>query len=216
MELFQDFAAWTLATKIYFGISVFATVALLIQIVMLMFGFGDTGAADFGADAHIDAGCLSHGAGEHPLSGMAGITYFSLSSITAFLCFFGWVGFVLMRSNVWALPTFVAALACGLIAFFIVAYVLSLFRRMNSSGNVELRDAVGEIGTVYVTIPAGEGEAGAVNVSIGGRQREYRAISEDGKTIKTGKRVKVSAMLDTRTLVVTSVNVPSEWMEKGL
>jgi membrane-bound ClpP family serine protease len=209
MDIFSNFETWTLASKIYFGISVFATLGLIIQLILTLVGVGDTDVdLDVDIDVDMDAG--------DALSGITGIAYFSVSSMTAFLCFFGWVGFLLKQGGVWSLPTFVIAFVAGSIAFFAVAFLLHFFRQMAHSGNIKVKNAVGEIGTVYITIPSGKNQTGAVIVSIDGRRREYRAMTEDGTEIESGDRVKVTGLLDTRTLIVMPVNAPSEWMEKGI
>jgi hypothetical protein len=207
MELFGNYDTWTLATRLYFGVAVFSTLVMLVQLGLTMFGMGDAD-VDVDLDVDVDAGDV--------LSGIAGITYFSISSITAFLCIFGWVGFISVRGGGWGFVAFIVASVCGLLAFFAVAYLLNFFRKMAHSGNIKLDTAIGGIGNVYLQIPEGRNETGAVIVSVGGSRKEYRAISENAKEIETGERVKVTALLDSRTLIVVPVNTPSEWMEKGL
>ena len=204
MELFEDFANWALAGKVYFGVAVFSTVMLLFQILLTIFGLGHH-------DVHSDVSDT-----DHELSGVGGITFFSFRSIVAFFCFFGWVGFLCFRSGVWSFFSFFFASLSGIAAFLAVALLLHFFYRMAVSGTVDIKDAIDEIGTVYLTIPEGKNITGAVNVKAGGALREYKAISEDGQEIKTGERVHVTGLLDPSTLIVRPLERPSDWMEKGL
>jgi len=205
MEIFSDFAGWSLAAKFYFGIAVCATVLLVVQMVLMLAGFDhhDGDAAVF--DGH-----------DHDLSGFHGITFFSFRSVIAFLCFFGWVGFFCLRTGVWALPAFAAAFVSGTVALVIVALILHLFQRLAVSGNVDLKSAIGEIGTTYLVIPGGKNATGVVTVKAGEALREYSAVSEDGTEIKTGTRVQVIGLLDASTLIVKPVRSASEWLDEGL
>lgn len=214
MEIFGDFEQWSLAAKVYFALSLFATLTLVVQIMLLAFGFGDTGDLDMGGtlDTSVDVDIE----GDHDLSGVAGITYFSVSSITAFLCFFGWVGFLGTRSGMWGLPVFVMAFGCGAAALFMVAWLLSLFRRLTATGNERLSSAIGETGTVYLGIPEGRNAVGHVTVTVSGRQRECQAVSEDGQAIGTRERIRVTGQLDPRTLIVAPLNPAADWSEKGM
>ena len=217
MELFSDFETWSAGTKIYFALSVFGGLALVIQIMLLAFGFGD---ADVDADLNPDfdpsvVTDIDADTG-HSLSDVAGITYFSISSITAFICMFGWVGFASQRSGVWALPAFLMAFFAGSVALYVVAWCLFQMRKLTSRGNERISSAIGEIGTVYLGIPEGRNQTGRVIVTVSGRKRERTAVSEDGKAIATRERIKVTGMLDSRTLVVAPINTASEWTEKGI
>ena len=210
MDIFANFESWGLASKIYFGIALFSTLVLLIQLFLSIFGFGD--GADFDTDVDLGVDASAH----HGLSGIGGITYFSVSSITAFLSFFGWVGFFFARDGLWAIPTFFLSFIAGLVALLAVAFLLHFVQGMASSGNVKIDDAIGELGTVYLKIPKGKNQSGAVNVNVHETLKEYRAVSEDGHEISTGTRVKVTGTMDSRTLIVKPVESPADWMEKGL
>ena len=209
MDILNNFETWTLATKIYFGIALFSTLVLVVQIFLTTLGFGHGHGL---ADGHSGVDLTAH----HDLSGIGGITYFSISSITAFLTFFGWVGFLFTREGLWAVPTFALAFISGTVALLCVAFLLYFFYSMASSGNVEIKEAVGEIATVYLVIPKGTNSTGAVNVKVGDTIREVKAVSEDGHEIKTGTKVMVTGSLDSRTLIVRSAKSADEWMDKGL
>ena len=217
MDLFSNYETWSLGTKAYFAISVFGGLALVVQIVLLAFGFGD---ADVDADLNpdFDPGSVTDIDADtgHSLSDVAGITYFSISSITGFLCMFGWVGFSTQRSGMWALPAFILAFIAGSIALYIVAWCMFQMRKLATRGNEQMGSAIGEIGRVYLSIPEGRNQTGRVMVTVSGRKRECGAVSEDGNAIATNERVKITGMLDSRTLVVAPINTASEWTEQGI
>jgi len=72
----------------------------------------------------------------------------------------------------------------------LVAKGFALMRNLQSVGNMRISDAIGEEGTVYLTIPA-EG-IGKIQITISGRLMVMDAVSQNKVEIKTGKRVCVS------------------------
>jgi hypothetical protein len=74
-------------------------------------------------------------------------------------------------------------------------------RRFQSEGTLNIQNAVGQSGTVYLTIP--ESGTGVVNVTVQGALRTLDAASENGQRIATGKMVKVVGVAAGKILVVT-------------
>jgi hypothetical protein len=74
-------------------------------------------------------------------------------------------------------------------------------RRLQSDGTLVIGNAVGQQGTVYLTIP--EIGVGSINVTVQGAQRTLDAMSKDGIKIQTGSVVKVVGVTAGKILVVT-------------
>lgn len=151
--------------------------ALVLRTVLLLFGVSDDVTAAPDADGHGDAGTQ----------------LLSIQGVAAFLTMFGLVGLALLRQSLvpglLALPI---ALAAGLGSMWAIAAVFRLMRGLESSGNVDLRRAIGEQGTVYLTVrPAGGGQ---VQLSVQGRFGVYDAQAKDGAEIPTGRPVRVVAV----------------------
>jgi membrane protein implicated in regulation of membrane protease activity len=134
----------------------------------------------------------------------ASFQFLSLHGITVFLLMFGLVGLALSIENgvreIWAL---VGAGVAGVASMWMIAQIYLFMKRLQSSGNVDLRNAVGEEGDVYLTIPA-EG-SGQVQVSVQGGLRMFDARSVSGEEIKTGERVRVSDVVGSHTLMVQRI-----------
>ena len=64
-----------------------------------------------------------------------------------------------------------------------------LFIGLQASGNIDISEAIGSQGTIYLRIP--EGDVGQVQVEAGGALKIYNAKSEDGNGIGTGDFVEV-------------------------
>ncbi len=114
----------------------------------------------------------------------------TLQGLTAFFTMFGLVGFAMVReSRVSGGIALVSALAAGFGTVWLIGKIFSSVRKLQSSGTVDNASAVGERGTVYLTIrPKGRGK---VQVPIKGSLREFEAVAKSGEEIKTGEQIKV-------------------------
>jgi membrane-bound ClpP family serine protease len=73
-------------------------------------------------------------------------------------------------------------------------------KNLQSSGTIDVQNAVGQEGTVYLTIPAdGTGKA---QVTVQDRLKVYEAVSEYGEEIPSGERIKVVKVVSGNILVV--------------
>ena len=88
--------------------------------------------------------------------------------------------------------TAVVGILVGLFAMWLIARGFALMRSLQSTGTMRISDAMGEEGTVYLTIPA-EG-IGKIQITISGRLMVMDAVSQDKVELKTGARVCVSEM----------------------
>ena len=76
--------------------------------------------------------------------------------------------------------------------------------KLQSSGNIEIGNAVGKVGQVY--IPIKQGGSGKVNITIQGQYSEFSAISTANETLPTGSYVRVVAVDEAGTLVVEPIS----------
>lgn len=127
---------------------------------------------------------------------------FSVKPLTGFFLGFGWTGGLAMDAG---LSGF-AALACGVFAGgAVMAAIIAMFRMilsMKSDGTVRIGDAVGAVGTVYVTVPAARASGGQVTVNFNGRQETYAALQAGPTPLAGGDKVRVCEVVDTRTVLV--------------
>jgi hypothetical protein len=169
---------------------------LLIQIALSLFGADhDAGVDhDFGHDVGHDSG---HESGGHGSGGLS----FSFRAVVAFLAFFGIGGMAAIQGGLTTVPTLAIAVGSGVAAFWLVSFALMQFGRLRSSGNVDIRNAVGTEAKVYLAVPArGSGE-GAVTVAIQGRSMQFKAISR-GKELRTGALCRVTSVHSGDTLEI--------------
>lgn len=180
--------------KFFYGIAIVAAVLLFLQTVTMFF-LGDTdadGGGDFsGAD----------GADHHD----SGMGILSLKSVTAFFTGFGWtaVGFVRMGLSL-PVVLFLAAMV-GVVMMFLIYLLMKSLVKLSASGTMDYQNAVGQPGTVYVTIPPAKGPGGQVETMIQGRLVTAEAIYRGTEPLRPGTKVQVVEKVGNSTLIVEPV-----------
>jgi hypothetical protein len=76
------------------------------------------------------------------------------------------------------------------------------FMRLQSDGNIDYSNAVGQLGTVYVTIPPVQRAGGQVETMIQGRLITTEALQKGSQPLKPGTKVKVVERIGSSTLIV--------------
>lgn len=171
---------------------------VVLQLVLQVFGLhgGDTD-----GDLHVDG---ADGAGAADGADGHGDAFFgvlSFKALTAFMGIFGLAGLAMLeRSGSLGLRVAVAA-GAGFLGMLLVGWMMRGIAKLNASGSVELKNAVGKTATVYLTIPGFQEGRGKVTIEIQGRSLELYAISAAGE-IKTGRRVSVLSVEGDDTLKV--------------
>ncbi|MCL2797588.1 MAG: hypothetical protein FWD58_06005 [Firmicutes bacterium] len=181
-----------------FGIAMGAV--LIIQILMMLFGLGhDT---TFDHDGHFD-----HDGGDmfnHDGAAAFGMRMLSVRSIIAFLGVGSWVCFTLLYYwPIWG--AVLMAVAAGLAAAAAMAFALTAIQKLQNSGNVSMENALGKSGEVYLRIPGTRGGSGKIQVMVQERMREYDALTDADRLLKTGEKVKVTAIVDDNTVLVEPI-----------
>jgi membrane protein implicated in regulation of membrane protease activity len=148
----------------------------------------------------VDAIGAADASGAH--DGDSGGGIFSIKPLTGFFLGFGWAGGFALDAGF----SFVAAIACALGAGgAIMAVIVLMFRTilaMRSDGTVRIADTVGAVGTVYISLPPARAAGGQVVVNFKGRQETFAALCAAERPVPSGDKVKVVAVVDSRTLLV--------------
>ncbi len=184
----------------------FGGTLLVLQFVLLAFGAGGDG--DLG-DAHGHAG-FGGGDGGDGAHGDVGhdqtsfLKLLSLQTIATFTTFFGLTGLGTDRLDWSPLSVVLAATLAGTGALWLVGKAMRGLARLQSQGNVDLANAIGETGSVYLRVPAAGDGQGRVMLKVQGRIVECRAVSGDSE-IATGARIRVTAHTVGDVLVVEPI-----------
>ena len=191
---------------LYFYCAVVGGTILVLQTALMIFTGADTDVdtdvdVDVDVDMDVDSGDTVH-AGD---AGDAFVKLLSVKTIVAFLTFFGLTGLACLDADVDTTWTFVASAGAGMVALYLVAWLMSALWRLRSEGNEDLRNAIGTEGKVYLRVPGQNQGIGKVTVHVQGRKITRKAVT-GGDEIPTGAMVNVVDLTGDDTLKVETVS----------
>ncbi|MBO5219523.1 MAG: hypothetical protein J6C52_08840 [Clostridia bacterium] len=193
-------AAWwnslTGLQQIFACIGIPATLVLVVQTILLLFGIGD------GSDADVDIDPDSFDISD---AGDGGLVLFSIRGIVAMFCVAGWAGVVFVDLGLAPIPAVLLAILCGVAALFGIAYLMKAVLKLQSNGNIQIGGAVGKTGEVYIPIPAKGQGRGKINLTLQDRFIEVDAITRAEEPLKTGETVRVVSTDEAGLVVVERV-----------
>lgn len=138
-------------------------------------------------------------------AGLATFRLLSVRSILAFGTLFSWAGALYLGHTLLPIFAMLRAFLWGIAGMLTVALFFWVLPRLSEEGNSDLQTAVGQTGTVYLTIP--EDGTGQVRVLVSGALQFIRARSQHGRPIPAGTPVRVTDLFDTSTLEVEELEV---------
>jgi hypothetical protein len=174
---------WTMELT-YMACAAAGGTVLVLQTLLMLLGFGDGGDVDL----HHDVGDVS-GDGDH--DGAFGL--FSVRAIASFFTFFGLVGWFGVRRG-WS-PTVTVGVAtlAGVLLMLFVGWMMRMQSKLQSKGNLDPRNALGQSARVYLRIPGAKAGFGKITVKVQGRTAEFSAFTL-GNELATGSLVKITRM----------------------
>ena len=177
---------WTSLDKMFLNCAIGGAVLLIIRVTLQLIG----------ADADTD------------LDGLDGhdtdIGIFIVHGITSFFTMFGIVGLACTRQAQWSgTIAIIVAFGAGMIMMILVARIFLAMYKLESSGNIDIKNAIGVSGVVYLRVPA-DG-SGQVTITIQRRTRTYDARSANASEIPSGERIVVVDVLDGNILSVKRI-----------
>lgn len=175
--------------QIFYGIAIVSLAALFFQVIMsVVFGM------EHGADVP--------DVGDHD----SGMGIFSVRGVTAFFTGFGWTGVVCTKQGLVLPVTLAIAFAVGSGLMIGIFLMMRAFMRLQSNGNLDYGNAVGQLGTVYVTIPPVQRSGGQVETMIQGRLVTAEALQKGSQPLQPGTKVKIVERIGSSTLIVEPLN----------
>jgi hypothetical protein len=184
-------------TELFFGdnagwftvAAIIGTAAFIIRIILMMVGHHglDT---DLGTgDVHTD-----------PADSFKAL---SIQTITAFLMGFGWAALGAYRGSdlLWTVSAGIGVVG-GVVMVWFLALLLKALYDLQSSGNIDLKNAIGHEADVYLTVPPRGQGRGQIRVIVQDRQRIINAVT-DGEALPTSSRVRITRVNEDNTLTVS-------------
>lgn len=209
-EWWESFSSFE---KVFWYIAIPFTVILVIQMILTFAGMGGTDAdvgdadlPDLDTDTDIDAdGDYDHGGNDFDME--PSFHFFTIRNFIAFFTLFGWSGIAAFENGLDRTWTIVVAICAGLFAMLIVASLFYFMGKLvDSGGALNLRNAIGKVGNVYIPIKAKSESTGKVQINIQGSLRELAAMTKGEEDLKTGAVVKVVGVASNSILIVEKVS----------
>ncbi|NLW74222.1 MAG: hypothetical protein GX057_04920 [Clostridiales bacterium] len=183
----------TTTQQIFALIAISSTVVIIIQTILLLIGLGDGGDADVDGDGVVD-----------DVDG-DGLALFSIRGIMTMLAVMGWSGMALLETSLPEGVSIFIAILLGLVMLVLMAYIMKLISKLQSSGNIDVGNTIGKVAQVYIPIAPNGQKAGKVTLTVQEKYTEFDAITTSNQTLKTGAYVRVVAVDDSGTLVVEPI-----------
>lgn len=172
-----------------------ATVIYAILIAFSLIGLDSTDGleADFSGDLEIEDG-----------ESAGSIQVFTVRNLLAFLVGLGSAGLSALDAGHTDPIAIIIGIGVGS-AFVAVQVTLFYFMsKLSQPNEPSIRSAVGQMGTVYLTIPSKKQGAGKVTVVINGTVRTLTAVT-NGEEIKTGSLIQVDSISGDTLLVSNAI-----------
>lgn len=227
MEWFSNWwSTLSLVQQILYCIAIPSSLVLIIQTVIMLLGIGhggegfnpsDTsglgdvdfdGGADFdvGIDGDISGADMDGHTDVNNPSDLADFRLLSVQSVIAFLTIFSWSGITALSNGMVPWGALLLAAVLGFGAMFLVAKIIQWSSKLAQNGTFNIKNLLGESGTVYIPIPSKGSGTGKINISCGERFMEFDAVTEEQDTLTTGTAVRVVDIIAGSTLVVEKIS----------
>ncbi len=186
--MWQWLAGLSTEQQFFFWLAIGSTLLSALQIGATFLG-GDTD-TDFDPDTSIDT----------PIEGVG--SYFTFRNFVNFLMGFSWTTLGLLPTG--KLIAYPAGIGVGLLFVAISVVLMQMLSRLQSSGTVQLEQAIEQTATVSLAIPAHGAGYGKVRLYIENREIEVQAMTQ-GDRIQRGEQVFVTDVSGDKMIVVRSV-----------
>ncbi|WP_289037364.1 hypothetical protein [uncultured Zobellia sp.] len=191
MEL--GFEMMTLFEKIYWVTALVASVILIILLLLTFIG-GEVDDIDGDVDAEIDAD-----------TGIE-FQFLSFKNLVGFFTLFGWSGIACLDAGMSKGITVLISLVCGLLMMLAMASLFYYLGKLQSSGTLKLKNALNQIGEVYLTVGANRKSIGKVSINVQGTLRELEALTNANEDLVQGNVVIVKEVTANGILIVEPLN----------
>ncbi len=182
-----------LMSQVYWTITAPATLVFLFLVVISIFG------SDVDSDVPTEF--------DHPLADGDGIPFqlLSLKNIVGFFTMFGWSGLGFIGAGLAVWLVILLSFLCGFAMMLAMALLFYFMSKLVESGNMNIRNAVGRTGEVYLPIPGKRQGLGKVQITVQGTLQTLDAVSDDPEIIPTSSLVQVTDVINNQILLVRKI-----------
>ncbi len=182
------FAAFEPFEKVYWSIALIASGIFVVLIILTFIGGEFDASGDVDADIDGDTGI--------------GFQFLSFKNLTGFFTIFGWTGIACIGEGLSPALVIIISIVAGLLMMTIMASLFYFLGRLDSSGTLNMKNALNQIGEVYLTIGANRSRIGKVHINIQGGLRELDALTDENFELHQGDIITVTDITGTGILIV--------------
>ena len=183
------FSELTSFEKVYWVIAGVASLFFVFVAVSTLMG-GDTDDIDGDVDTDIE--------GDVGI----GFQFFTFKNLVAFFTIFGWSGISCIDAGYSYTITIIISTISGLVMMSAMAFLIFQLLKLKSSGTLNMQNAKGAIGEVYLTIGGARSKIGKVQVEVQGALRDLNALTDQESDLKTGAVIQVTEVTKNGILIV--------------
>ena len=183
------------------------TVVMILQLILMLIGIGFDSDTDGDLD-DVDVDSTAD-ATPHEAASSENVTVFRIFTIRGIVAFFalgGWTGLAALSAGIHPFWAIQLSLFVGVCALLLAAIVIRLALRMQTSGNINLQNAISQTADVYIRIPPERSDKGKITMLLQERFVELDAVTDHDTDIAPDSKVEVIAVTKGDCLVVRPIN----------
>lgn len=190
LSIFPVWSELDLMSMVYWLIAAPATLVFAFLLVLTIFS------SDADTDVQTDLG--------HSFGDGDGIPFqlLSLKNIVGFFTMFGWSGLGFISIGMAPFLVILFSFICGFLMMLAMATLFYFMSKLAETGNMNIRNAVGRTGEVYLPIPAKREGIGKIQITVQGTLQTLDAVTDDPEAITTSSIIQVTDVVNNQILLV--------------
>lgn len=174
--------------KVYWVIALASSAVFITLLILTFLGGGIEDMGDVDADIDGDTGI--------------GFQFLSFKNLMGFFTIFGWTGISSMSAGYSNGVTVAISIGCGLLMMFAMAALFYYLSKLTSSGSLKIKNALNNVGEVYLTIGANRSSIGKVQIKVQGSLRDLQALTDEATDLHQGDIIQVTQITKNGILIV--------------
>ncbi|MBR3712445.1 MAG: hypothetical protein IKM98_04515 [Bacteroidales bacterium] len=182
--------------RFFWTTSVISSVVFIVMVILSILGGDSDADADADFDADGDAG------GDADMGGGMMSYILSFKTLMAFLLGASWTGLSALYQGWSIFAIALVSVLSGILMMALMAFLLSMFVKLQHDSTLEMSNTIGASGVAYVTIPASGGTGGQVEILVNNSYKTFEAITDEATPIATEEPIVVADLLEGNVLLV--------------
>lgn len=182
--------------RFFWTTSVISSVVFIVMVILSILGGDSDSDADADFDGDGDAG------GDADMGGGMMSYILSFKTLMAFLLGASWTGLSALYQGWSIFAIALVSVLSGILMMALMAFLLSMFVKLQHDSTLEMSNTIGASGVAYVTIPANGGTGGQVEILVNNSYKTFEAITDEATPIATEEPIVVADLLEGNVLLV--------------